>query len=92
LIVTELVSNSLIHAFPDGRGRVSVAMKHSAGKITLAVSDNGIGISSTRVRDRDSMGLSLVSALTKDDLKGTDKVSGENGTRWVITFPAIIAL
>jgi two-component sensor histidine kinase len=43
LLVTELVTNSLKHAFPDGKGKVSVVLARDniEGKVTLTVSDNG---------------------------------------------------
>jgi PAS domain S-box-containing protein len=90
LIVTELVSNSLLHGFREESGRVSVAMQKRGNRITLTVSDNGIGISSARKKNHDSMGLTLVAALVEDDLNGVPKVSGKNGTRWLITFPSVV--
>ncbi len=46
LIVNELVSNSLKHAFPDGRkGTISLGInKNSEGNYVLFVADNGIGL------------------------------------------------
>src|SRR5262249_54754910 len=44
LLVTELVTNSVKHAFPDGKGKVSVALNRlDDGTIALVVSDNGKG-------------------------------------------------
>lgn len=46
LIVNELVSNALKHAFPEGRaGRIAVAFEQTPdGRVTLAVSDDGVGL------------------------------------------------
>jgi len=42
LIVTELVSNSLKHAFPDGTGEIEVRFQHNFhGEAVLTVSDTG---------------------------------------------------
>lgn len=44
LLVNELVSNSLKHAFPDDReGNVFVDFTYSGGSFTLRVADDGIG-------------------------------------------------
>ena len=50
LIVNELVTNALKHAFPDGAsGEVNVALRSSNGSSVLTVADNGVGL------PRDSM-------------------------------------
>lgn len=98
LIVTELVSNSLLHAFPPkvfspGSGRVSVCLSPGKDEFRLVVSDNGIGIP-TPFRERaESMGLSLVQSLVIDDLEGVVDVSpiietkaSERGTRFCVRF------
>ena len=44
LIVNELVSNTMKHAFPDGRkGEITIAMSSEDSRIALTISDNGIG-------------------------------------------------
>jgi two-component sensor histidine kinase len=44
LIVTELVTNSLKYAFPDGSGNISVSLRKEAdGNLVLSVSDDGGG-------------------------------------------------
>jgi PAS domain S-box-containing protein len=46
LIVNELISNALKHAFPDGRtGRISVELKSEPDRvIVMSVSDDGVGL------------------------------------------------
>ncbi len=45
LIVNELVSNSLKHAFPEGRrGRILVSMREEGDSWLLEVEDDGVGI------------------------------------------------
>lgn len=44
LLVTELVTNTLKHAFKDGVGRIRVTLKRRAdGRYDLIVADNGVG-------------------------------------------------
>jgi two-component sensor histidine kinase len=45
LIINELVSNSLKHAFPGGTGTITIDMEEQPeGVYTLMISDDGIGI------------------------------------------------
>ena len=49
LLVTELVTNSLKHAFPDGIGKITVVLERNDDeKLTLIVSDNGKGLTKRR--------------------------------------------
>jgi len=68
LIINELVSNALKHAFPgDGPGKVLVAMSQDKeGAFELSVSDNGVGFPGDLDPEKsDSLGLKLVAMLTK---------------------------
>ena len=43
--VSEAVTNAVVHAYPDRRGKVELRMKlTSVGRITITVRDSGIGI------------------------------------------------
>jgi PAS domain S-box-containing protein len=88
LIINELISNSLKHAFPEGNeGEIRVAMfTNDKAEIELTVSDNGVGIpENLDLRNTDSLGLTLVNALAAQ-LRGTIDLNREKGTRFVITF------
>jgi PAS domain S-box-containing protein len=90
LIVNELVSNALKHAFPDGRaGRVLVEFRSLDGQqYTLSVADDGVGLPADfEVSRPDSLGLQLVGDLAQQ-LRGTIAVNREGGTAFTITFEA----
>jgi PAS domain S-box-containing protein len=90
LIVNELVSNSLKHAFPGGRkGEIAVRCRYEeGGHITLTVSDTGVGLPpALDIRNSDTLGLQLVTMLSKQ-LRGEVVVDGGTGGTFVsITFP-----
>lgn len=90
LIINELLSNSLKHAFPEGReGEITISL-HSPEKDTfeLIVSDNGIGIpEEIDIKITDSLGLYLVKILAEDQLKGEITLDRSKGTTLTITFP-----
>ncbi len=88
LIINELVSNSLKHAFPDNmKGEIHVALNaYSKDEIELLVRDNGIGIpESLNIKAADTLGMNLVNALIKQ-LQGTIEINREKGSEFRITF------
>ncbi|HEY9125527.1 MAG TPA: histidine kinase dimerization/phosphoacceptor domain -containing protein [Acidobacteriaceae bacterium] len=89
LIVNELVSNALKHAFPDGRsGRIDVDFRQDgANHVTLQVSDDGKGIPEDFDFDRsETLGVQLVNLLA-GQLRGTVTVQRRNPTQFVVRFP-----
>lgn len=88
LIINELVSNALKHAFPEGRkGEIVVALRSVSDAIELTVSDNGIGIPDTiDFRTTTSLGLRLVTILAEDQLEGEVFLDRNKGTTFKITF------
>ena len=89
LIINELVSNSLKHAFPDKQGEILVNLHRDDGKFTLTVSDNGVGFPEhVDFRNTDSLGLQLVCTLT-DQLDGAIELNRTGGTEFKITFGEI---
>ncbi len=88
LIINELVSNSLKHAFPGGRkGEVSVKIhKDQKGHYTLIVRDTGVGFPrDVDFRKTNTLGMKLVSDLVKQ-LKGTIELTRIEGTEFKIVF------
>ena len=85
LIINELVSNSLKHAFPDGRkGKIKIAISSlNNNEMELIVSDNGIGIPEEMdIRSTKSLGLHLITILAEDQLKGEIKLDKTMGTKF----------
>ncbi|MBI4303370.1 MAG: AAA family ATPase [Chloroflexi bacterium] len=95
LIINELVSNSLKHAFPDappgahGTHEIYIDLSHDgANRLLLAVGDNGVGLPlGFEIQNCESLGLKLVSVLVRQ-LKGTLQLSGNGGARFTIAFEA----
>jgi PAS domain S-box-containing protein len=88
LIINELVSNALKHAFTGGeRGTVSIRMHaHNEGGVTLSVSDDGKGFpEGVDYLNTKSLGMQLIISLV-DQLGGIIKLEGGKGTTFVITF------
>jgi len=89
LLVNELISNSLKHAFPKGKsGEVQVSMRPAEkGWIELIISDNGVGFpKELDFRKTKSLGLQLVNTLVKDQLDGEIELDRSAGTKFEIKF------
>jgi two-component sensor histidine kinase len=87
LIVNELVSNSLKHAFVGKRrGNIEVSFRRNReGLFVLAVRDDGVGIRDPRRLER-KLGLTIVDALT-DQLRGSLELDTDGGTTFRVVFP-----
>lgn len=93
LLITELVSNALKHAFPIAGGHggeICVQMCGTDNKhYELVVQDDGIGFSERLDwRNTTSLGLQLVNSLTRQ-LSGTVDLEAHSGTRFTIRFSRI---
>jgi PAS domain S-box-containing protein len=92
LVVSELVSNSLKHAFPPEAGAESrhvwiVARRESRSGLTLTVGDDGVGMPDrVRLEDAPTMGLKLVRSFV-EQLQGRLTVDRSRGTVVTITLP-----
>ena len=88
LIVNELISNALKHAFPAGRqGIVCVSMRPvGAGRLELAVRDDGVGLAQDIDLARTgTLGLSLVTMLA-GQLGSAVEVDTAGGTAFRFEF------
>jgi PAS domain S-box-containing protein len=89
LIVNELVSNALKHAFPEKRkGTITLSLRSpERDTIELSVTDNGISLpDDIDIHTTKTLGLHLVTILVEDQLKGEITVSRRKGTRFRIRF------
>ncbi len=88
LVISELVSNSLKHAFPGARkGQIVVKMNmNKKGRYTLIVRDTGVGLPELLdFRKPETLGLQLVNDLV-NQIGGTIELDREGGTIFTIIF------
>ena len=92
LLINELLSNSLKHAFPGGRkGKINISLEKTLAEdktvYDLVVSDDGIGIpDGIDIRETSSLGLPLVNTLAERQLRGTLELDRTKGTKFHIRF------
>jgi PAS domain S-box-containing protein len=88
LIINELVTNSMRHAFAPGHtGLIAISMQANGGEYVLRVTDDGPGLpSGLDIYEMRSLGLRLVTMLT-EQLCGTVTLEPGPGACFVVRFP-----
>jgi len=89
LILNELMSNCLKHAFPEKRrGRIRIGTRPAGeDNIEFSVSDDGVGLpQEIDPHNTETIGLGLVVGLAENQLGGSVEVARDGGTRFTITF------
>jgi two-component sensor histidine kinase/HAMP domain-containing protein len=89
LTINELITNSLIHAFPgDKNGEINIKLKNQADNdIELSFMDDGIGIpDGLDWKKPRTLGLRLIRDLVEKQLNGSINLAQSNGTRFTINF------
>ena len=89
LIINELVSNSLKHAFPGERiGLIDIIIQSKEDNhYELIIKDNGVGLPNHfDIHNTKTLGLNLVNALV-GQIDGSLKVVNEEGIKFIVTFP-----
>jgi two-component system, sensor histidine kinase PdtaS len=81
LVFAELLQNALEH----GGHRVRVELARRGSDVELAIADDGDGIADGGPT---GTGLQIVTALVRDELRGTLELSSNGGTRASVVFPA----
>jgi PAS domain S-box-containing protein len=87
LIVNELVSNSMKHAFPnDKSGEINIEFRSNKDIYTMIVADNGVGFPEDYdIENTDTLGLRIVNSLT-EQIEGKITIERVNGTKFTIVF------
>jgi two-component sensor histidine kinase len=88
LIISELISNAMKHAFPRNRkGEINIAFNSiNENEVELMVSDNGIGLpADLDFETTESFGLYLIKLLV-EQIEGTVDLERDGGTAFRIRF------
>jgi len=93
LLVNELVTNAIKHAFPDGKGHVVLSVEQIDDEIELTVADDGVGMKdkvSSKIPEK--RGSDYVEIFVRQ-LGGTLTRSGSEGTGTIvrIRLPLLLA-
>ena len=88
MILNELISNSLQHAFPRGQpGSIRVDVLRRNGQLELTVVDNGSGFGAELADSKTkALGVQIVEILARQ-LRGTWEWNRQRGTAFRLSFP-----
>ncbi len=96
IVVYELLTNVIDHAFPESEAQdnpvlatstVNVEFNYTEPLFQLNVKDNGIGLPLQKGQpEKEGLGLNLVHTIVKEDLKGDIAIDNYNGTNIKICF------
>jgi len=88
LVVNELLTNALKHAFPDGRaGRIRVAAKPDGPNFVIEVEDDGVGGPGATEDEKIGFGQSLVDLLSRQLSATVERRDGDPGLVARVTIP-----
>jgi len=85
LILNELITNALKHAFKTQDGKLSIVSNHTEKVMTLVIRDSGEGFDFENYTGL-TFGLELIDILVAQ-INGTLSYSNEDGSAYTITFP-----
>ena len=89
LIINELLSNSLKHAFPGERkGWIFLSLRRDEdGLIQIEIRDNGVGLPpGFDILDTTTLGIQLVRRIAGHQLRGEITAEEDNGLCWRLRF------
>jgi two-component sensor histidine kinase/ABC-type amino acid transport substrate-binding protein len=90
LILDELITNSIKHAFPGNRsGRISIGMTNEGGDlILLEYRDDGIGVPDDfDLKGQKTFGMQLLIKIVETQLRGEISIEKGEGLRYVLKIP-----
>ena len=92
LLVNEIVTNAVKHAYPQGKGAIEISAREIEGQLRLEVSDQGVGLPDGFDIDqpRTSLGFKVIKGLVRQ-LQGdlTITTAPATGTRFQVDLPIL---
>ena len=88
LIITEVITNILKHAFPDDKsGKVEIILEKGEGNLfELIISDNGVGFDKKVENQSEKLGLQVIRIIA-EQLNASIKLDTDKGVTWQFSFP-----
>jgi two-component sensor histidine kinase/ABC-type amino acid transport substrate-binding protein len=90
LILNELMTNSIKHAFPgEGRGRISIVLRNEGeDSVGLEYGDDGVGVpAGLDLLGAGTLGMLLLHRIVEGQLKGAIAIESGGGLRFRIRIP-----
>ncbi len=86
LVISELFSNALRHAFPEGHGgEIFVGISRADGEFRIEITDSGVGVGNSAASG--GFGLTIIQLLCQQLKARSETTSADPGTRVVVHLP-----
>jgi PAS domain S-box-containing protein len=86
LVISELLSNALRHAFPEGRGgEIFVGIARKDSEFRIEITDDGVGMPGPATSS--GFGLTIIQLLSQQLKAKTEVTAANPGTRVVVHLP-----
>lgn len=82
LLINELVTNAIKHAFKDDSGSIEIKLKKNSEGFTLEITDDGVGF--TGLTDSSGIGMELVEAFVEQLDASMKRIDLDSGTKFEI--------
>ncbi len=93
LIVNELATNAIKHAFPAGVGHIRITFEKRDDEVLLIVADDGVGHRQSRKSGvRSGLGSRYVEAFVRQLQATMARATGANGTSMTVKLPASVLI
>jgi two-component sensor histidine kinase/FixJ family two-component response regulator len=87
LILTELITNALKYAYPEGSGEIVVRLLSDSSTVELTVSDSGVGLpEGLDLKNSQTLGMNIVQALAKQ-IGGSLEIGAGPGCVFTVRIP-----
>lgn len=91
LLINELATNAIRHAFPQGPGRIVLWFRRRGDGVALTVQDDGIGLDAAAGPTQNAgLGMRFVEAFVQQLGGALTRTSGPTGTSVTVSLPASI--
>lgn len=93
LIINELITNSIKHAFEghENTKRIQISLREENDRLTFVYRDNGKGFKTTEANQNKKKGVNLIKNLAHE-LKGTITLRNDGGAVFICDFPKTIVV
>jgi len=90
LLINEILSNSLKHAFPGERtGEIKISLtRPEQSQVLLEISDDGVGLpNGSDLGSKKSLGMRIIQGIASHQLRARVELDASQGVCWRIWFP-----
>lgn len=86
VVLTELLTNAVKYAYPDGGGEIRIRLAQHGGRGLLVVEDEGVGLPETGTAKGTGLGRTIIGAMAQNLRSAVQYDKAHKGVRASLTF------